>query len=366
MAPRRNSEKEVLSMGSGKAALQLHLPNWLDEGFSVTAHDKDETRLDPAQFPDAAHQAFLSGRLKTSSDIYRLKKNPDVLDVVTSSGQHVNALEQFLDMADHRGFGMPKAILIEKPITSSSEETARLQSLIDSGDLNKESIFVNENYNASRGVERVKQIIEEQEALGNGLVGVDVAFSKNRVPDVLAGRFTDPALGAYGIELPHQLAIAYNLVDKVDNDHMKVIQNDYYQNINGVEHSEGTFTELETEDGITIRLAQGLGPFFMHPDGAIADQDPGITRFAVAHFKDGSMAKVLFDPVPGVPRLHSVVEWQDNRIIIPDNTLRNVIGSVARYAAGLGRDPNTTGLSVDAAIDYGESLNLFHMMARRK
>lgn len=348
---------EVLNTGSGKAALQLHLPSWRDLDYSIVAYDPNTDRLDPSKFAPDAKQMHDAGRLRTVTDLNQLDHSPTVVDVTSASGHHVDAIEAFLDAAKQGDFDSPKAWLIEKPVVSDFVEGNRLKALIESGDIVEDAVFVNENYNASRGLERVKRIIDIEQAAGNPLVGVDVSFNKDRVPDVLAGRFTDPTLGAFGIELPHQLAIAYNLADIDHDDHVAVKRNDYYKNVHDVAHSEGTYTELQTDGDIKIRLIQGLGPFVMQENGKTIAQDPGIARFAVARFADGSEAIVQFDPVPGAPRFNSAVEWKGKHILIPDNTVQRVIGSVAQYAAGSGREPYATGLSVRNAIRYAETLN---------
>jgi hypothetical protein len=157
------------------------------------------------------------------------------------------------------------------------------------------------------------------------------------------------------------------LADINYDDPVTVNKNDYYRNVDGVEHSEATFTELKSKDGIIIRLAQGLGPFIMSTDGNIIKEDPGITRFAVVHFEDGSDAKVTFDPVPGLPRLHSLVEWDGERLIVPDNTIKKVIGSVALHVSGLGRDKDSTkGLGVRNAIKQVENLAKLRQSAQYK
>lgn len=360
----------VLSIGFGKAGNQLHLSSWRDNGFDILAHDQDPGKLERVNLPDAARDMLDAGRLMPVRDLNSLDRSPDVVDIVTSSGHHVDGIEQFLEVAQTKDLAAPKAWLVEKPVVSDGAEAARLLSLIQSGDLDESSMFVNENYNASRGVEALKGLIAEEKANGNPLTGVDVVFYKDRVPDVLKGRFTDPTLGAFGIELPHQLAIAYNLADVTTGDTVDVEQNDYLKTVHGIEHSEATYTVLKTAEDVEIRLAQGLGPFTMEADGQMNEaDDPGIIRYATTQFADGRTARVMFDPVPGIPRFHSVVEWQDrngknHELTVPDNTVQRVIGSVAAYAAGGEREAYTTGLSVPNAINYSTTLLALRREAR--
>jgi predicted dehydrogenase len=360
----------VLNIGFGKAGSQLHLNSWRDNGFDIIAHDQNPDRLNPVNFPDAAREMFEAGRLTTVGNLTSLDRSPDVVDVVTSSGHHVDGIEQFLEVVQTKDLDAPKAWLVEKPVVSDEAEAARLLSLMESGDLNESSMFVNENYNASRGVEALDGLITEEQARGNQLTGVDVVFYKDRVPDVMKGRFTDPTLGAFGIELPHQLAIAYNLAGVTAGDRVDIEQNDYFKTVHGIEHSEATYTVLKTAENVEVRLAQGLGPFTMEADGHmnVAD-DPGIIRYAAVQFADGRSARVKFDPVPGVPRFHSVVEWQDengesHELTIPDNTVQRVIGSVAAFAASGEREAYTNGLSVPNAINYSTTLLALRHEAR--
>lgn len=354
--------KDVLSVGFGKAGSQLHLPTWRRLGYTVTAYDKNPDKLDVAHFPDAASDEYASGNLRILPGLDTILSSPDIVDVVTASGNHTDGIEETLhSLQDFEA--QPRAWLIEKPVVSSAEEASRLKQLIESGELFSEQLFVNENYNASVGVEQLHKIISEESAAGNDLTGIDVVFYKDRVPDVLNGRFTDPTLGAYGIELPHQLAIAYNLASVSPESEVRIADNIYYYSVHNVTHSEATYTRILTQMGVEIRLAQGLGPFRMHADGSmIPDDEPGIIRYTTAHFADGRNAKVLFDPVPGVERFHSVVEWQDSetgkehKLIVRDNTVERVLGSVARYAETGEREKYSAGLSVEDAALYATTL----------
>lgn len=356
----------VLSIGFGKAGSQLHLPSWIEQGANIIAYDQDEQRLNPAIFPPEAKAAFENGRLTGVHSLSELATMPDVIDIVTSSGHHVEAIEAALAAIDKFG-SSPKAWLIEKPIASHIQEADQLRALIKSKQLDVSSVFVNENYLASRGLESLRKLIETEKSRGNYLRGIDVVFYKNRVPDVLNNRFTDPTLGAFGIELPHQLAIAYNLAGIGPDSNVTVERNEYYADVQGIAHSEATYTVMKTKDGTVMRLAQGLGPFTIDADGEMrAADEPGVSRYVVTRFADGRAAKVLFDPAPGIERFHSVVRWQDengesNERIIADNTVQRVIKSVTDYALGVDREPYTEGLNVPNALNYAAALlNLRH------
>lgn len=191
-------------------------------------------------------------------------------------------------------------------------EVHLLSVLIEKYGIDQESVFVNENYIASVALEHVRGVVDRQLEQGNAIKSIDVVFYKDRVPDVKRGRFTDSTLGAYGIEMSHQLAVAYTLAGIYSHTSTKVLENTYYTRVNDVEHSEATYTHLRTIDGIDIRIAQGLGPFVIDESGEISQRDnPRITRYATVTFADDTTSKIFFDPAPNIERFYSIVSWTE-------------------------------------------------------
>lgn len=270
-------------------------------------------------------------------------------------------MQQYLEAATEQNIPLPKAWVIEKPIISGIQELRTLNRLIETYDIDQESVFINENYVASVAIEHIHGVIERQAEQGNPVKSIDVVFFKDRVPDVRRGRFTDPVLGAYGIEMPHQLAAAYLLANIYSHTSTKTLDNIYYTKVNDVEHSEATYTHLRTLTGVDIRIAQGLGPFVMDAAGTITARDnPRITRYITVTFTDDTTAKIYFDPAPNIERFHSIVSWTEDgkpqTLHLPDNTVERVFASVVNYVDTGERAEFTEGLSVISAVNYFTSL----------
>ncbi len=372
-----NRPINIFSAGFGKAGNNLHLGVWDRLGAQITAHDTNPARLNPENLPDGAKKMLAASRLVLleGGPLY-LSEAPDVVDVVTSSGHHVDAIEQYLDAADRKDFDAPSAWLLEKPIVSSEKEASKLKALLDAGDLAENGVFVNQTYNASVGAEKMRDIVAQERQNGNPLTSVEVVFYKNRVPDVRAGRFTDPTLGAYGIELPHALDLALTIAGVADHADLSVVENEYRKGIHGVPESEATFVHLTSKDGVDIKMAQGLGPFTMdgsghmvaHPDSD--DNKLGIHRYALARFSDGREAKLSLAPVVGIPNYHTRVEWQDENggrqeLVQDDNTVLRLLGSVATFAQTGDRDAYTRpGMTAHYALDSAAYLDNLRATAR--
>ncbi len=352
------SNKEVLTDGFGKAGSVLHLPVWVENGYRVTGHDSNADRLNVANLSDTNRAYFEAGKLALSSSL--ADQDPSIVDITTASGHHVEAIEQVLDAGIS-----PDAWLVEKPIDSTAEERQHLLSLLEDGSIDRQKTFVNENYNASAAIENAKKIIAFEAQRDNPVVGVDVVFYKNRVPDVRAGRFTDPTLGAFGIEMPHQVAIAYNLAGVDPSEKIDIIESRYDTNVHNVDGSDATYVVAKTQSGVRIRMAQGLGPFTMDARGTMTEQDDvAITRSSTVRLQDGREITIKFDPVPGEKKLHSILEWTDHngevhKDDIDDNTLKRVIGGIILFAEQGIRPVFASGLSVDNAMKYVDALNSF-------
>lgn len=357
----QKNQKTVLSLGFGKAGSQLHLPNWLQAGFEVIAYVPDMTTFDASTLHHVAQEALRGGALTVIHSLEKLPVHPTIVDIVTPSGYHTSAMQHYLETTAKQSIPLPKAWVIEKPVISSKEELALLSDLIETYDIDQASIFVNENYVASVALEHIRSVVQRQAERKNFVTSVDVVFYKDRVPDVRRGRFTDPILGAYGIEMPHQLAAAYLLTDTYSHTSTHIVTNLYHTKVNGLEHSEATYTHLRTLSGVDIRIAQGLGPFVIDEMGDITPKEnPRITRYITVTFADNTTAKIYFDPAPNIQRFYSIVSWtEDGRphtLQLPDNTIERVFEAVVRYTETGQREPFTEGLSVISAVNYFTSL----------
>lgn len=362
--------QDVLSVGFGKAGQVLHAPHWLNQDYNIVAYDLNPQRLSPENLSPAMQAAHEAGRLSLVSDMEQVPlDNLAVVDVVTASGHHVNGVDQALEAIESQGGkGTDYTWLLEKPIVSSPEEETRLKELFRQDRLSYPDVFVNENYNASTGVQLAKRLIGD-----TNVAQVDTVFLKNRVPDVKAGRFMDPELGAYGIEMPHMVAVAHNLAGLKDN-RTSIVSNHYLNEVGGIPESTGNYTVVKGKDGVLLRLAQGLGPYQMDGSGILIHRDPGktITRYSEAFLEDGRSLSVEFDPVPGIPRFTSRVTERNAQnettevFEVADNSLARVIGGVATYQR-TGQQPSfAEAIRTNSALGHVHAIAEFVEDAKRQ
>jgi len=354
-------EQSVLAMGAGKATA-MHAGVWSDLGWHVSAHDVNPARLEESAMQEDFRRQFDLGNVAVLHSLagLSLAQTPPVFDIATSSGSHTAALEQALDATSEA----PRAVLIEKPLDAFDSLRSLLQ-----GELDESKVFVNENYNASAAVTHMLALVAQEKAAGNNVRKIFVNFDKNRIPDVVqAGRFTDKELGAYGIEMPHMLAVATNLAGTTPQERPKIQTNRYGVHVDGIDNNEYTYTRLQTADGTDIILAQGLGPFRMDEQGRRTPyefQKGEAIRTATVTFDDGRKATATFAPVPDLPKFHSRVEWSDRNgdpqsRVFEDNTLRRVIELTATCALTGERPALTESLSVEAGLAYAFLLHHLH------
>lgn len=345
----------VLNIGFGKAAGELHGGIWRGEGLHQFMYDTNPNRLDIGSKSDKVQAAFAAGQITVVSSLEELTEAPDILDVTTSSGQHLAALKEGLSV--YAGLGeVPRTVLLEKPVVTT-DEMAEFDELIASWGIEPIAL-VNENYLASSGLAALLQIGAKKTEAGINPKQVFVSFDKDRVPDVKAGRFTDPTLGAYGIEMPHMVSVANALAGMSPTDSLTMIRNEYSKGVHGIPESEATFVHAITPVGVDMRIAQGLGPFRMNRAGEMFPQELGkqIFRFAEVKYEDGSSARVTFSPAPDVPNYHAVVTQIDKEgdavgdaLVLPDNNLAQVIRYVIQTAKEGQRPAEAEMLSIATA-----------------
>lgn len=351
-----SAENSVLAMGAGKATA-MHAGVWADLGWNVQAYDANPSRLSPETMQEDLRLQYEAGHVAVLHSLKQLPNTPAIFDIATSSGSHTDALAEALAATE----AAPKAVLLEKPL----DKFEYLSELLSGGELDAENVFVNENYNASAALAHMLRLAKAEHAAGNNVNQVYVSFDKNRVPDVLAGRFTDKLLGAYGIEVPHMLAVGLSLAGVQGDDPLRQVENRYGLDTDGVEHSEYTYTGLQTSAGKELIIAQGLGPFRMDEHGRRTPytfQKGEAIRTATVTFADGRTATATFAPVPELPKFHSKVEWQDTdgeqqEAVFEDNTLRRVIGYTLECALTGERPEFTEGLTVANGIRYARQLH---------
>jgi hypothetical protein len=369
MAEKYNSKQLVHEVGGGRAAFNLHGPNWLDTNCDLNIIDNNPKvlALHQANMRESMRQAYETGQL-TFRRLGELATRPDIIDITTASGHHVEAIHKTLEELAARGEkGSDLTWLIEKPAVSSDAEMQQMLDLFKAGDLDIDRTFINGHYAASHTLARACEIIASETKDGkNPVQYVDVVFNKNRVPDVNEGRFTDPQLRAYGIEMPHQLTIGYTLAGVKPVDGLpEIIENKHYEQALDVPNSQGNFTAIRAKNGVVIRMAQGLGPYTMHANGAIYPRDDQpVERYAEVIFNDKRRVRLDLSPVPGIPSSYNRITWMDEngdvkRETIQDRIFQTIMGGIALFSATGQRPSFDKAFSPPMGLAYAATLEYF-------
>jgi hypothetical protein len=166
--------------------------------------------------------------------------------------------------------------------------------------------------------------------------------------------------------MPHQLIVAYTLAGETPmNTRPEILENVHYEQALGVPNSQGNFTKIRTGNGVVIRMAQGLGPYTMHANGAIIPRDDQpMERHAEVSFADGRGMRIDFSPLKDIPGYFNRITWHDQdgdtkRETIKDDIFRTVMGGIATFSATGVRPPFADAFSVPVALAYANTLEYF-------
>lgn len=279
---------DVLVIGYGKIG-GIKARIWRSLGRRVIVYDVEARKLDQA----------LSDGFETFNSAYTLKTDL-IVDISTPATFHLESLKWVLDTLP----SLPRVILIEKPLASNPEELLALEALFsDESMAVKQRIIVNESYYLSSALKHLADLLREEK---QNIQAISIELSKNRLEDVSAGRFTDPHLGALGIELPHMIALLQGL--GIDLENLTVEKASIFK-VQDNEHNEGFKLELRHK-GTAIVLESYLGNF------RIGEHDLSTSNYEVIRCleaaTDQAIYKVEFDPVQGVERYKSRVSILDS------------------------------------------------------
>ncbi|MBR0695982.1 hypothetical protein [Bradyrhizobium lablabi] len=184
-------------IGYGKVAA-IHEQFLRGAGVATLAVLDDEAERRAAAVGDGYR---VVGSLNEASEL-----SPTFWDVCASTASHARLIDGIARVN-------PAArILIEKPVC----DFADIQRLRMTLARNSLQIVVNENYFSSEVTERVRRIAFEE--LGLRPKRLLVEMTKHRLRDALSGRFMDHALGAFGYEGPHLVAIARQFIPSLSED----------------------------------------------------------------------------------------------------------------------------------------------------
>ena len=221
-----------------------------------------------------------------------------IFDISTPADTHVKALEWVINSSDN----LPHAILIEKPIVSSSVELDEFNSLIASFSKYKiiNLVNVNETYYFSKALALAKDYLKQVE---HPPKQIRIELSKNRLADNDNGRFYDHSLESFGLEAPHLLAIFQEL--GFDLELLQTVQPDLY--IAADRHDNQGFEIMFTYEETVISLVSYIGDFRRGSSEQEFADNPAMVRSLSLKYDDSS-CNIIFDTVMnGVDRYTSQV-----------------------------------------------------------
>jgi predicted dehydrogenase len=127
------------------------------------------------------------------------KIEADLYSVCVPTKDHLKVLKKILN------FNHKAKVILEKPPCQPNETEEILQL---EKNYNQAKIVVNERYASSYVTQKVIEFIKKYDVNEKIL---EIEFTKNRMKDVVEGRFLDEELGVLGYEGPHMLTIVSNI-----------------------------------------------------------------------------------------------------------------------------------------------------------
>jgi hypothetical protein len=291
------------------------------------------------------------------------ESSPTFWDICTPLRSHVDTFAQIsaLDPAAN--------VVIEKPVCGHCD-IPDLRTALDRHD---GRVVVNENYASSAVTEAVTERVA---ALGLRPVKVIVEMTKHRGGDFLAGRFLDPALGAFGYEGTHLLTVAGALgaeyrtgvVYDVDVDHLPAVDTsgspldnspfDLEDTVGQVRLNRqgGAFVGYRTASGCRVELYSSMSGLIGYPcvpyaPAARIEQTDGLTRYRIFRVdgvdQQGTSHQVVgfYEPLPGLSRGQGALavfrEWEliQHEAPIADATMSRHFDRILRYFTQGGPNP---------------------------
>ncbi len=289
---------EVLVIGYGKIGhIKSFIWHSLDRGvyvYDTDARKKEQAKADGFKLHSDGHEYG----------------NELIVDISTPASYHLESLEWVLNTIKPT----PKVILIEKPLASHQEELDALTRLLSREGLleTRSRVVVNESYYLSSALGFVADDIQR---LSSKVRSVRTELSKNRLQDVINGRFVDEHLGSLGIELPHMIAMVQRL--GFDLKELSIEDVSVYQKKDAT-HNEGFRLSL-LSDKTPLIMESYLGDFRVTDDSSLVANGRVVRTLEVA--TDSRVYKVEFDPIRGLGRYKARVRTYDSE----GNLLKTVV-----------------------------------------
>ncbi|OGG38040.1 hypothetical protein A2127_01720 [Candidatus Jorgensenbacteria bacterium GWC1_48_12] len=267
-----------------------------------------------------------------------LLKEVDLWDICVPDESHYPMMKKLLQM----GF---EKILVEKPICQPSQ-IPEMRKLLKR--FSNAKICTEDTYASSLVVEIIRKICEKYQVFHPSIV---MEQSKNRMQDIVNGRFIDEELGVFALEVPHSLTAITATGDKRSP---AVIQN---VSLEDMKLPSGKILPRQgkgrivyrTEDDCEVTILSAMDGDILHPlqetytPTTIPFGDP--TRYRIMVLEDGPY-KIIgqFEPIPGWPRYKGqVLIYKDgvmiNRIEVEDKPMNRHIAKAIRYFEGEEKNP---------------------------
>ena len=265
----------VVIVGFGKIG-RIKASIWSSLGTEVYVYD-----CNPLLLSDILAAGVKPYKAKT------FKGDDFIFDISTPADTHVKALE----WAINSSYNLPHAILIEKPVVSSSVELDEFNLLINSFSKYRinDLINVNETYYFSKALALAKGYLKQNE---HPPKQIRIELSKNRLFDNDNGRFYDHSLESFGIEAPHLLAIFQEL--GFDLELLQTVQPDLY--IAADRHDNQGFEIMLTYEKTVINLVSYIGDFRRNSSEKDFTDNPAMVRSLSLKYEDSS-CNIIFDTV---------------------------------------------------------------------
>ena len=294
----KQSEQEmVLIIGFGKIG-RIKSSLWKELGFRVTIADTN---------PAHEKEALILG-YEFTDDFSCLETQLSILDISTPAGTHFDVLKDALNQLQF----LPETIIVEKPFASSQEELENFLALLKDPVYPRlaDCLFINEQYYSSSTLKRVYELLDNEH-----IESIAVDLSKNRITDTKeAGRFFDYTLGAFGIELPHALAVLDVLgIDVASLKNSVSVR--YIESTDPL--NQAAFVSGEVQNS-RILLSSHLGSFSVANDNEIVVEN-SLTRKIVIHTST-RLFDITLDPHPSLARFfaHIQVSSKDGAMLIDE------------------------------------------------
>lgn len=281
------------------------------------------------------------------SAINTIGPETDFWDICTPTNNHYSATKMLLENLENPD------ILIEKPVCDPKEIPAIMDLILKHPDA---KVAVNENYLSSGVNIEVKKILGKYEIKHPD---ISIEFSKNRIQDVLDGRFLDQELGAFGYEGPHMMTCIQAILGDISPEDMVF-----------AETGDMDLPAGKTRDKQSVLKSQGYGEikfhtkdgstvdFYTSMDGKLKHTFPEIirstqipvedtkTRYRIMNVRGNNDLQIIaqYEPIGDTRNLGRILIKDKSTVLddycVPDNSMRSHLEAVINYFGDRRENPS--------------------------